>query len=144
VGYEINFSVELQVTRIEIETYAFEYQGRNKDALSLTIEVVSDLTPENSRKLTGEVSLVADDEGEADPDQKPFDGSWYFATAERFRADIVLPKNVIERFWFVSASKPQWLRFCISEGPEVTKLGHTFHGKFRIRFRAGNEISLRN
>jgi hypothetical protein len=141
VGYEVN-GIDLIVTRMQVETYAYEYEGY-KENFQLGLTVVTVLSAENERRATGEIQLVAVDEPLQEYSERPYDGTWIFYTEDRFGAEINVPMKLIERLWFISASKPQWLAFCISDGPEIPVVEKHFPGKFRISYRAGNELNIR-
>jgi hypothetical protein len=140
MGYEPN-SVDLLVTRIQVETSAFEYEGL-KENFQLGLDVVAAISPENDRNFTGEIQLIALDDPLLEHSEKPYDGSWIFYTENRFGAYIHVPMNIIERLWLISASKPQWLAVSIWDGPEIPEVDKRAAGKFRISYRAGNELKI--
>jgi len=140
MGYEPN-SVDLLVTRIQVETSAFEYEGL-KENFQLALDVVAAISPENERNFTGEIQLIALDDPLKEYSEKPYDGSWIFYAENRFGADIHVPMHIIERLWLISASRPQWLAFCIWDGPEIPAVDKRVVGKFRISYRAGNELKV--
>ena len=138
MGLELNFHIDLLVTRSEIETHGFHYDGRSRDVVTVVLEVVSHVTPENDRKVNGEIYLTAEAGDMPSDYEGDYHGSWIFYTTERFRADIALPVVLLERLWRVCAAKPLWLFFTIEEGPELQMVGKEAEGLFRVRYRAGN------
>jgi hypothetical protein len=140
VGYEVS-GIELLVTRIQVETSAYEYEGYREN-FQLGLTVVTAISPENERHVTGEIQLIAVDEPLREYSEKPYDGTWIFYTEDRFGAEIHVPMRIIERLWFISATMPQWLAFRISNGPEIPVVDKHFAGKFRISYRAGNELRI--
>lgn len=140
MGYEVS-GIDFLITRIQVETSAYDYEGCREN-FQLGLNLVAVISPENDRNVTGEVQLVAVDEPVREYSEKPYDGTWIFYTADRFGAEINVPMRIIERLWLISASKPQWLAFCISEGPEIPVVGKHVAGNFRISYRAGNELKI--
>jgi hypothetical protein len=134
VDYKLQAFEEFRVSRLEVETYAFEYEG-NRDALSVTLEVISDDALENKRDITGEIYISA-----LDPNDKmrqpPFHGECIFYTEKKFRVDLMLPAAVVERLWQAHLVKPEWFLICL-EGPDIPAIAKSYEGEFRVRFRAG-------
>ncbi len=136
MDYTFQPAEEFRVSRLEVETYAFEYQG-NRDALSVTMDVISHDALENKRDIRGEIYVSAFDplDKTAEP---PFRGQCIFYTETRFRVDMTLPMPVVERLWQSHLCRPEWL-FVTLDGPDIPAIAKTYEGQFRIRFRAGRE-----
>ena len=140
MGYELN-GIDLIVRRIQVETNCYEHEGYREN-FQMTLEVVAAISAENDRNLTGEIQLIAVDEPFLENSERPYDGLCIFYTEARFGAEIHVPMNIMERLWFIFAGKPQWLAFNISDGPEVPVTSKQVSGKFRIAYRAGNELHI--
>jgi hypothetical protein len=139
MGHEIDFSVDLIVTRAAIENQLYVRDAVFRDDLSITFEVKADITPENARKLTGELYLYGGD-GPSPEDLGERNASWIFYTPDRFRADLHIPSPHLERIWNVFSRSPQWFCFSI-DGPGVVELGRPYPGEIRLSYRAGYEVS---
>jgi hypothetical protein len=139
---EINFRTDLVVTRAEFYNQLFEYESASADCFTLSLDVKSNITPENQRKLSGEITLHGAYNYKSADYVQDYYGAWAFHTAERFSASIQLAPGQIYRLWQVCSARPQWLFVTIEEGPPVPKLDTSVFGKFRFSFRAGTELKF--
>jgi hypothetical protein len=140
MAHEIDFRVELLVTRVEIYNQLFEYESAFADCLTLTLQVESNITPENQRRVSGEIALQGAYNYKSADQVHDYYGSWAFHTIERFSASIQFAPGQIHRLWQVCSSRPQWLFVTIEEGPPIPKLDTNVFGKFRFNYRAGTDL----
>jgi hypothetical protein len=118
----IDFRVELLVTRAELENKLFGHDSEFADLLTLSLDVESNITPENQRNVSGEKTLYGSFNYNSSDYIHDYYGSWAFHTDKRFSASIQFAPEQIQRLWQVCSSRPQWLFVCIEEGPPVPKL----------------------
>jgi hypothetical protein len=84
MGYELNYDIELAVTRAEASrSWVRRDDGSSKDTLLVTLELVSLITAENSRNVTVELGLRGQSEQISADHMENFYGKWTFRTDHR-------------------------------------------------------------